>query len=393
MNKTHTLDLNPLSKEFLLLLSFAGICSDSVMPEHSANQPEAIDWNHFVQLAKHHRVYPTVYLHAKKMDDERIPAEVMQAFHHEYNRNTLQMLRLTAEMKKICSLFDEHRIRTLMLKGPVLSETLYGDLSLRTCKDLDILVSHDDVEKAEQLLLQSGFVADSEEVRVLSDWKWRVHHISYSHPINRVQIELHWRLNPDKGKEPSFNELWERRSVSKLAKYPIYTLGNEDLFFFLVSHGARHAWFRLRWLADIDRMSRKSLNWASIIKLMNKHDSSQMGGQALILAAQFFHTPIVTEMKPLIAGLHPYRLAQGAIVFMKDMITLSPVPKELDIYYRKYLFSLRSTPQKWYLIVSLLYPNNRDLETLPLPKQLHLLYFPLRPFLWVWRRLRHQTPS
>jgi len=100
MNKTHTLDLNPLSKEFLLLLSFAGICSDSVMPEHSANQPEAIDWNHFVQLAKHHRVYPTVYLHAKKMDDERIPAEVMQAFHHEYNRNTLQMLRLTAEMKK-----------------------------------------------------------------------------------------------------------------------------------------------------------------------------------------------------------------------------------------------------------------------------------------------------
>ena len=32
--------------------------------------------------------------------------------------------------------------------------------------------------------------------------------------------------------------------------------------------------------------------------------------------------------------------------------------------------------------MSFLYPYPEDAETLPLPKYLHFLYFPLRPFLW-----------
>ncbi|GGD76100.1 nucleotidyltransferase domain-containing protein [Paenibacillus nasutitermitis] len=388
MNKNVKLD--QFSKEFMLMLSFACAGSDAELQERLIRQSQPVDWKQFIQLVIHHRVYPTVYLEAKKMKSDLIPAEVMDALQFEYTRNTFKMLQLTAEMKKICTLFHEQDIRTLMLKGPVLAEILYGDLSLRTCKDLDILVSLEDVEKAEQLLIQSGFELDSDEIRVLSDWKWRVHHISYTHPESRVQVELHWRLNPDKGKEPTFNELWERRCVSSLSESSICTLGTEDLFFFLVSHGARHAWFRLRWLADIDRMVRKELDWNRLVKTLERYDSLPIGGQALLLAAELLRTPVQAEW---IASRHSCRLAQSAVVFMKDMITLSPVPKELDIYYRKYLFSLRSMPQKWYLIVSLMYPNNRDLETLPLPRQLHLLYFPLRPFLWCWRRMKQPTSS
>ncbi|MBW7452529.1 nucleotidyltransferase family protein [Paenibacillus sepulcri] len=391
MNKTSKLDLSVFSKEFMLMLSFAGADPDPELQESLLQNAGPVDWEKFIQLVRHHRVYPTVYLQTKRMDRQWLPAEVVDALQHDYTGNVFKMLHLTAEMNKVCALFHEEHVRSLMLKGPVLSEILYGDLSLRTCKDLDILVPLQDVEKAEQLLLQSGFVLDSDEVRVLSDWKWRVHHISYTHPDSKIQIELHWRLNPDKGKEPSFDELWERRRASSQAGPFAYTLGNEDLFFFLALHGARHGWFRLRWLADIDHMVRQELDWSNVLRIMMRHDSIQVGGQALLLAAELFHTPITMEMKPLTAGLHSSRLAQGAIVFMKDMITLSPVPKDLDIYYRKYLFSLRSMPQKWYLIVSLMYPNNRDLETLPLPKQLHLLYFPLRPFLWCWRRMRQQT--
>ena len=52
-----------------------------------------------------------------------------------------------------------------------------------------------------------------------------------------------------------------RKRISSLTSYPIYFLGREDLFLFLVSHGARHGWSRLRWLTDIDRLLKQELNW------------------------------------------------------------------------------------------------------------------------------------
>ena len=32
-------------------------------------------------------------------------------------------------------------------------------------------------------------------------------------------------------------------------------------FYFLITHGARHGWSRLRWLMDIDKMLNGKLDW------------------------------------------------------------------------------------------------------------------------------------
>lgn len=396
MDNELTLDMSLFPKELKLLLALIG----PVPPEDQAlaDRMEAgdltnINWDRFFELALHHRVYPSVYTNLKRWNSKLLPEEVMKALYAAYGRNTFQMMHITAALDKICRLFDENRIRSLMLKGPILAEELYGELSLRTCKDLDILVPADDVELAESVLLAAGYELDEDEVRILNDWKWRVHHISYTNPQTGVQIELHWRLNPDRGKEPSFEELWERRRTSGLTQHPLYYLGAEDMFLFLVQHGARHGWFRLRWLLDIDRMLAKPLDGRSVAAHLKRYHSLAIGGQALILASQLLRTPINSGMKPIAAGSHAYRLAEGAIIFLNEIITLSPVPQHLTIYYRRYLFSLRSASQKLLFIVSLLYPNNRDIETLRLPKKLYVLYFPLRPFLWIWRRRKQQASS
>lgn len=81
--------------------------------------------------------------------------------------------------------------------------------------------------------------------------------LPFSSP-EKIKVEIHWRLNPGPGREPSFNELWERKAISSITtNQPIYILGNMDLFLFLVSHGARHGWSRLRWLEDIDMLLKK----------------------------------------------------------------------------------------------------------------------------------------
>ncbi|WP_217582298.1 nucleotidyltransferase family protein, partial [Lysinibacillus sp. GbtcB16] len=80
----------------------------------------------------------------------------------------------------------------------------------------------------------------------------------------QIKIEIHWRLHPGPGKEPSFEALWERKRTSTLTSESIYQLGREDLFLFLISHGARHGWSRLRWLLDINQMVKQGLDWKEV---------------------------------------------------------------------------------------------------------------------------------
>ncbi|MEH7475490.1 hypothetical protein V7158_27690, partial [Priestia megaterium] len=54
----------------------------------------------------------------------------------------------------------------------------------------------------------------------------------------------------------------------------------------------------------------------------------------------------------------------------------------------RYLFMLTPNRQKITYAILLLYPRSWDADTLTLPKSFHFLYFPLRPFLWIWRRMR-----
>ena len=71
------------------------------------------------------------------------------------------MLTLCGEMEQVSKLFTENHIPLLFLKGPVIAADIYGDISLRTSKDLDILISITHVEKAEKLLLSLGYEKES----------------------------------------------------------------------------------------------------------------------------------------------------------------------------------------------------------------------------------------
>ncbi|NBD26352.1 nucleotidyltransferase domain-containing protein [Paenibacillus glycinis] len=363
--------------------------TDAVTPAGQSVHPSLpnIDWNQFVKLARHHRVYPKLY--ADQKAGELIPADVLQVLQSDFMQNMFQMLRLSGEMERVCKSLRESGIPPLVLKGPVLAKDLYGDLSLRTSKDLDILIPTGEVEHAEKLLLALGYESDSNVPRVFN-WKWKTHHISFTHPQTRIQVEIHWRLNSDMGKEPPFEELWARRRRSPLSREEIYLLGSEDLFMYLVSHGARHGWFRLRWLADIDRMMRRSLDYGMLIPLMRRYECLHLGGQALMLVSSLFNTPVPQEAKQMLAGGHARELAERSLYFIRDIVSFTPGPgyKELEKTYKRYLFALKTNRQKSVYMISQLYPSFRDTEALPLPKSLHFLYFPLRPFVWLWRQMK-----
>ncbi|WP_339292138.1 nucleotidyltransferase family protein [Paenibacillus sp. FSL W8-0187] len=384
---TVMLDLSDISKElsFLLYLLRNNTHEEILIKQYASD----IDWDMFMKLALHHRVYPLVYLRLKGVDASLIPPEVMASLQQHYHNNVMKMLHLSREMSQLCEALKDTGVRTLLLKGPILATQLYGDLAHRTSKDLDILVDADDVERVERVLVQLGYELQDE--RILGNWKKTSHHLSYEHKKHSAQIEVHWRLNPHYNKSFSFDLLWERRNDVMLSHQIYHYLGNEDLLNYLADHGARHGWFRLRWLMDIARLL-PMINSNDMKAHFERYGGQQYVGQAFILLSRLFSVDIPHDMTVLTINSKAHRLAQSALYYIKRIVKLNPVPeKSVAWRYNRYLFSLMTGKQKVLYIWNKFLPNSRDASVLPLPKSLHFLYYPLRPFLWFWRRMKQPS--
>lgn len=380
------LDLSDMPRELSFLLS---ILRNPDLEEGIALQEASeMDWNLFMKLAMHHRVYPLVYLALKK-NTSLVPVHVMQSLQRHYHDNTIKMLHLSREMSRINEAFAGKGIRNLLLKGPLLALNLYGDVAHRTSKDLDILVDAEDVEKAEAVLSLLGY--EPEEEVILGNWKKKSHHRSYEHREHSVQVEVHWRLNPHYSKSYSFESLWERRGEAVMSNQTYFCLGHEDLLCYLTDHGARHGWFRLRWLMDIARL----LPLLDSTR-MKRHFASNGGelyaGQAFILSSLLLSVRVPHDLEMSTMNVRSLRLAEKSLYYIKRIVQLNPVPeKSVAWHYNRYLFSLMSSRQRVLYVFNKFLPSSRDALQLPLPKPLYFLYVPLRPFLWFWRQIKQQS--
>jgi hypothetical protein len=377
------LDLSQLPKELQHLLKVA---QDSKEAIHLFEGD--FDWNMFLDLAFHHRLFPGLGGKMKFFDVEVVPPYVIQKLKKWHQSNTFHMLHLTAEMEYLNQMFFNNGIDTLFLKGPILGQILYGDIAHRTSSDVDILVPINRLKSIEKNLVKMGYIKDDYIESILNDWKWRHHHFTFFHPEKKVKLEVHWRLNPGPGKEPPFSELWERKQAIFFTSTPIYYLGSEELFFFLVTHGARHGWSRLRWLVDLDHLIRKPLDWHRIKSLFKTYNHLPVAGQVLILTNQLLDTPIDDPTQFISLGEKAKQYSQDALFYMKQMIHLheETLPQYVSRYHKRHLISLMSIHQKLLFYLSFFFPYPEDAATLSLPRRLHYLYFILRPFLWTWRK-------
>lgn len=398
MKYNYGLDLKLMPKELTLLLEILKTNNEDNIWLNNNDLFIDINWDQFLQLAMYHRVYPLIYLKFKNKESKLIPQYVIQTLYDEYKKNTFQMLKLSGEMERLSELFKGNNIRLLFLKGPVIAKDLYGDISLRTSRDLDVLIPINDLDKSEAFLLNLGY--ERKEVPT-PFWKIRNHHVTYFHPHKRITLEIHWRLHPQSINEPSFDELWRRKRISNLTSYPIHFLGNEDLFLYLVAHGARHGWFRLRWLLDISQILNNKMTTERNVKTLKKYDYRHLGGrinylgQALILVSVLFHTPVNHKMHSVTESIGSRKLAKKTLTYISQRAQCNTIMSEEDFAknQERYLFTMKSNLQKFIFILKLFYPNPKDAEALMLPKSLRFLYIPLRPFLWAMRKKRKPAKS
>ena len=165
----------------------------------------------------------------------------------------------------------------ILLKGVELSHRLYGDPSLRFSKDIDILIwDKDKISGLVNDLIKIGWSLKEENwISEGPRQKWLLNltsDISMKHP-NGALVEIHWNLDPflfNLNDSKTKSILLKNISQFYFYNRRIKVLSPELELIYLIIHGSRHAWFRLKWLVDILHFPLDKLDLLKFKKLQNE---------------------------------------------------------------------------------------------------------------------------
>lgn len=171
-----------------------------------------------------------------------------------------QALRSMGLVHALVQIYERARaagIEPVVVKGPVLSQQLYGDPSSRRCIDLDLVVDAAELCDLIDVLGELGFAAMDD----IGHWvdALRAGHVV---PIpseltlirdDRTMVDLHSTYRRD-GRPGALAPL--STAAVTIAGTSVTTLADGDNLDYLLSHGHKHGWQRLMWLLDVDRLIR-----------------------------------------------------------------------------------------------------------------------------------------
>jgi chorismate mutase len=208
-------------------------------------------------------------------------------------RQALKQVAATIDLRDRFAVVD---IPLLVLKGVALSQRLYASPVLRGAADIDLVVPRDTVERAWSVLRDAGYtmLIPSRPLtgEVLRTFLWAAKDSQHRHPTTGVVIELHWRLSDDLADPvPPAAHRWLAIALGPNAT--VRTLGDDDLFVYLCTHGAAHLWARLKWLADIAVLIRRSGDGgARYWRIARRAGAARPAASAFMLAEELLGTPL-----------------------------------------------------------------------------------------------------
>ena len=247
--------------EFLCALTSAELAPER--RERIANwNLSAVDWSEVLRLAEYHGVLP---LAARNLIDNYrvengrgLPVEVERSLRSAYKENLRRSLWFTAELARIMRHFDRRQLRALPYKGPVLAQSLYRDLGVRSFSDLDFLISPADFDRAKHALAEIGYRPSAQHNQPVESpaverlWLRTGYELSFDSADRKNLVELQWALLPHfYAVDLRVEDLMARAGNTVVGEFDVPCLSPEDSLLVLCLHAAKHLWTRLIWLSDI----------------------------------------------------------------------------------------------------------------------------------------------
>jgi hypothetical protein len=150
-----------IKDEELLLLALCRLNFSAEYIDNIKTLTAAVsDWKYFSSLANAHGIAALVYHNLEKHQLlVEIPHEVVTFLRGTLMRSLSRNIFNSEMMNEVLRLFNSEDIRTILLKGFALENTIYGKEGLRQMTDVDILLSIEQCIKAREILINHGFTS------------------------------------------------------------------------------------------------------------------------------------------------------------------------------------------------------------------------------------------
>jgi hypothetical protein len=344
------------------------------------------EWELLLALSNRHGVMPLLYRSISQNCPQAVPSEWLARLRMQYMMNAARNVKMTAELLRILDALKEAGIKAVPLKGPVLAQQLYGDVSLRQFSDLDILVSIQDADKAMAVFEEKGYQVADDLRKEKSEKKRNAllkqyYHYELNNEHLRIHVELHWRLSP------SFRRLnldetaiWDRLKIIQFSNKEALSLSNKDYLVFLCQHGARHLWNRLSWICDLSALIIKDTGPVFALETAKDAKNERVLLLGLLLAQRLMNVTIPEEIIQGTKGERQLinlsdKIISAMISSEEDKNDSSQLAADLALYNN--IFSFREKASFYANLF--MTPTKPDFDLLPLPDVLFPAYRLVRP--------------
>lgn len=352
-----------------------------------------INWQALTSMSMRHRVLPLLYQQVESFAGD-VPDLIRDELRDMYLRNAARNMSRVADAQKLAAIFRSRNIPVMFLRGPVLAESLYGDIASRQFSDLDLLVRSDNVRRVSILLaaegLQPHFRLDERQEQALVRFRTERCFIRSS---DQLTVDLHWRLLPPPFAFENDDALWSRGVQATVQGAEVQTLADEDVALFLCIHGAKHGWDQLALLCDLAEMvrARPKLNWDKILRRAQEAGKQRMILVGLRLMDELFGVPVPDPVRRVAED----RVARQLVDELKGRL-LGNVGVQEGGGGGKWLIAWRMLKgcrsRLVYAADLMAVPTGIECERMKLPRPLFFLYYLLRLVRMVGKVFSRNSP-
>jgi hypothetical protein len=356
----------------------------------------SLDWNIVLNLAIIHGIFPLVYNTISRLNNSTVPKNIILFLQQKYIRNTIIVVGLADEIVRIVSEMELSSVHPLILKGPPLSIKIKEDIALRVSNDIDILVDPAEFPRAEKILEKLDYKRISPDFpltpRQQKNFFKKDHHFEYINEKRAIKVELHWRIRSFNIKRfPIVSNLCTQKI--DVNGFPVPVMNNEYWLIYLMVHGYKHMWVRLRWLYDIKKFIEQNIDWKKTILIADNSELRPILHQTLILLNILFEVPLPHCLKQSVENdkkawqlyytvMEKLCITQTGLPDYKFSLINSLSSKRINYYD----FSSKLSNKLSY-IISQFKPHEEEFKLIFLPDFLFPLYYIIKPFYWLWRRI------
>ena len=339
------------------------------------------DWEYLLATASYHGLLPLLHKHVHASGADLVPVNVLSRLKQSSLANSQNVLHLLSKQLKVQRLLKDSGVPVAVFKGSVLSQMSYGEISLRTAGDIDLLISPQHFAQVRVLLESLGYEMTPQltAVQLVSHLK---HHceIQFVRDDWFTVVDLHWALAPKSFVfDLQTDEVMSRLQTVAMAGAEVQTLATEDLILYLSMHGAKHLWRALEWISSLSELIRpaESIDWDVVVARAVQAHATRMLGLALRLVEQVSGLETVSQVTNVIDKAESMSKMAEQVLAQMFVISGKADSTETNLY------NLKIMDRKRDALVSALraifIPTFTDWNALTLPPSLHSLYYAWRP--------------